>query len=149
MINKNQLRETLNNTYNKEILNNIKIMIDIENAKNRYNYASRLATSIDSLGDPNRLLDKLNEFKIVVTELETFGVFWAQINEPAHTTKLADIQVKLNAYRDYEVIQKDEVYLGKLVAAPFCDENFEHSFFRAKITQINSDKSVDVNISVL
>ena len=135
----------MNNRNNSDILNNIRIAIDIENVNNRYNNASRLAINTDSLGNPHRLLNKLNEFKIVVTELETIGVFWAQINEPAYTNKLTDIQAKLNTFKNFEVIQKSEVYIGKLVAAPFFDENtYEHSFFRAKITQINSEKSVDV-----
>jgi len=130
------------NDENKYILREIERKKAIETNKYTNNCTNRMTidSEQDSMSDPSLLIKNLNEFKLVVCHVNAFGHFYGQINTEDAQHRINEIQKRLNS-TSYQLkrLPKDQLYLGKFVAAPFVEGLGEVSIYRARITQINQD----------
>lgn len=141
-----ELRMAKNNDHNMRILYYINKAKSLESNRHLNACSSRMTveSAQDTLSDPSLLIGKLNEFEVVVTQIDKFGYFWAQIKEESFNYNLDKIQSELNGYRArYKQINPREISIGTLVVTMFIDaSSFEYSFYRAKITEIINNNLV-------
>lgn len=121
---------------NKTILREIERKKAIEST----NYATASSNRItinsdqDALSDPNLIIKDLNEFKLVIVQIEQFGHFYAQINSENSRCILEKIQTDLNRSTfKLKQLKPDQIHVGKLVATVFISSPDEALVYRAKI----------------
>lgn len=122
---------------------------------NRSVYSSNIRSSslltptankrVELLSNPERLLQKLRNFSIVITEIVECGHFWAQINEDSYTEALMEIQVKLNSDSSHKLTHfnsMNSLCVGMLVATAYVDAKQERFLYRAKILHIDKERQL-------
>jgi hypothetical protein len=139
----------LSNRCNQQILEAINKEKSRESVNYERSFTSRLTIegTKDTLSDPTVLFGQLVEFRITITEIDSFGHFWAQVNEDKYLAELDRIQSELNSpYLKLEKVRPPDLCIGKIVATSFIvPESLETSFYRGKIVEFKSEfKSCEV-----
>ena len=105
--------------------------------------SSHLTIAKDShsnLSDPTLIIKSLNDFKIKISHVKSFGHFYAHLDLIKFEQSLASIEKNLNDERNKLFnIQRKDLFVGKLVCCPHSDERHELRIYRAKILDVKSD----------